>query len=168
MSEDRKRGMKEAVREEIESLGLTADDIRRFFHLISAYYYYEVEVKGKTPADVVMEVQPAPADVRNVGAFLVAWRHLMAMVMRDVAAAIRSLTPEEEAAPRTAEEMMRYMLWQAMRGRAGGKEEEEEEAELPEVGAEETEALRRSIEKVKKMAGAKEGGGSQGAASAGS
>ena len=158
MSEERKKKLKDMIKEEMEKWNLTPQDVRLFFHLISVYFLYEVEVQGKRPGDVVMEVMPLPSDVRNVGAFLTAWRRQMEIVLRDVGSAIASLMPEEVGVPRSADEMMRYMLWQVLSGRTKKREEEEEEAEEPEFEVESTEALKKSIEKVKKMLEAVRGG----------
>lgn len=153
----------------VESLGLTPDDIRRYMHLISLYYYYEVEVKGKRPSDVVIEVQPLPSDIKNIGAFLAAWRNLMTQVMKDIASTLRSLTPEEERMSFSRpEDVIRYMLMKQFGGQGKG-EAGEEERSVPELEPEETEALKASIEKVKKMMeGSKDGSRGRGEGTGGS
>jgi hypothetical protein len=137
-------------KEIIEQYNLTPEDIREYIRLISIYYYYKVNGEGLRPVDVVIEVNPHPADVMNLIAFAAAWKQFYDNVARVVAQNVSYFS--SSALPtdlmKKPESLMAYLLMKQMEQAQQSGLSPEELEELNE--SVDMERLKKSLEKVRK------------------
>ena len=147
--ENGKQNINEKVKKYIEENNITVKDVKNAFKIISMYYYYKVAIKGDKPVDVVLEINPALSEVKNIASILSIWRNVMYRYMTEVANTIKSLMPENEIPINFNDpnSLARYILLQKMRT----NKEEEINIEDFEINEIDSETLKKSIEKVKKI-----------------
>jgi len=137
-------------KEIIEQYHLTPEDVREYIRLVSIYYYYKVNGEGLRPVDVVIEVNPHPADVMNLIAFAAAWKQFYDNVARVVAQNVSYFS--SSALPtdlmKKPESLMAYLLMKQMEQTQQSGLSPEEIEELSE--SVDMERLKKSLEKVKK------------------
>jgi len=137
-------------KEIIEQYHLTPEDVREYIRLVSIYYYYKVNGEGLRPVDVVIEVNPHPADVMNLIAFAAAWKQFYDNVARVVAQNVSYFS--SSALPtdlmKKPESLMAYLLMKQMEQTQQSGLSPEEIEELSENV--DMERLKKSLEKVKK------------------
>jgi hypothetical protein len=145
-----KRSRLDRYKEIIEQYHLTPEDVRQYMRLVSIYYYYKVNGEGLRPIDVVIEVNPHPADVMNLIAFAAAWKQFYDNVARVVAQNVSSFS--SSALPtdlmKKPESLMAYLLMKQMEQTQQSGLSPEEIEELSE--SVDMERLKKSLEKVKK------------------
>jgi len=145
-----KRSRLDRYKEIIEQYHLTPEDVRQYMRLVSIYYYYKVNGEGLRPVDVVIEVNPHPADVMNLIAFAAAWKQFYDNVARVVAQSVSSFS--SSALPtdlmKKPESLMAYLLMKQMEQTQQSGLSPEEIEELSE--SVDMERLKKSLEKVKK------------------
>jgi hypothetical protein len=145
-----KKSRLDRYKEIIEQYNLTPEDIRQFLKLFSIWYYYKINGEGLRPVDVVIEVNPHPADVMNLIAFAAAWKQFYDNVARVVAQNVSyfssSMLPTDLL--KKPEALMAYMLMKQMeQSQMGGLSPEEIEEIDKSV---DMERLKKSLEKVKR------------------
>ncbi len=147
--ENRKQDINEKVKKYIEENNITVKDVKNAFKIISMYYYYRIAIQEAKPVDVVLEINPALSEVKNIASILSIWRNVMYRYMQEVANTIRSLTPESEIPINLNDpnSLARYILMMKMRT----NKEEEINIEDFEINEIDSETLKKSIEKVKKI-----------------
>ena len=145
-----KKSRLDRYKEIIEKYNLTPEDVRQYMRLVSIYYYYKVNGEGLRPIDVVIEVNPHPADVMNLIAFAAAWKQFYDNVARVVAQNVSYFS--SSALPtdlmKKPESLMAYLLMKQMEQTQQSGLSPEEIEELSE--SVDMERLKKSLEKVKK------------------
>lgn len=144
-----KKVRKEIIRQVIEGMKLTPEDVRSMIKTISYYYYYRVEIVGDRPEDVALDVFPDPRDVANVSALIAAWKiaqdKLMSMLTKNLQGLASATIPTD--ALRNPEKLAYYLLMQQrMRQMESGPSEEELEDFEASI---DVDRLKKSLEKVK-------------------
>ena len=145
-----KKSRLDRYKEIIDQYHLTPEDIREYIRLISIYYYYKVNGEGLRPVDVVIEVNPHPADVMNLIAFAAAWKQFYDNVARVVAQNVSYFA--SSALPtdlmKKPESLIAYMVMKQMeQSQMSGLSPEEMEEIDKSV---DMERLKKSLEKVKR------------------